>query len=89
MYAFFVNLRAAFDSVDRGRLWKTLEEKGMSEELRERLREIYGETISKVKAEGEIEGKFWTARGVKQGCPLSYKLFALLLADLDERLERR
>lgn len=61
----------------------------MSEELREKLREVYGETVSKIKSEGEIGRKFWTVRGVRQGCPFSCKLFALLLADLDERLERR
>lgn len=56
-YAFFVNLRAAFDSVDRRRLWKAIIEKEMSKKLRKRLREIYGEIVSKVKAGGgRLEG---------------------------------
>lgn len=44
-----MDLRVAVDSVDRGKLWEALKERGVSEELRERLREIYGETVSKVK----------------------------------------
>lgn len=45
MYAFFVDLRAAFDSVDRGKLWEPLKEKEVSEELREKIKKIYGETV--------------------------------------------
>lgn len=73
--------------MDRGNLWETLKEKGVSEGLRERLREIYGEAVSKVKAGGRLEENFERLEGVRQRCPLSCKLFALLLADLDEKLE--
>lgn len=63
MYAFFVDLRTAFDSVDGGKLWEALKEKGVSEELKDRIREIYGETVSKVKARGRLEGNFGRLRG--------------------------
>lgn len=52
MYAFFVDHRTTFDSVDREKLWKALKEKGMSKKLRERIRKIYEKTVSKMKAEG-------------------------------------
>lgn len=40
VFAFFVDLRVVFDSMDREKLWKALKEKGVSEGLRERLKEI-------------------------------------------------
>lgn len=33
--------------------------------------------------------RFWTARGVRQECPLSPNLFSLLIADLEEKMVRR
>lgn len=67
--AFFVDFKAVFDSIDRNILQKALEEKGgVSRELRERLREVYEETICKVKVEGEIGEAFQTAKRVRQGC---------------------
>jgi len=47
--ATLVDLRTAFDSVDRGILERSLEERGVSEGLRERIREVYEETRSVVK----------------------------------------
>lgn len=57
--------------------------------MRERLQEVYKETINKVRVGGKVEKRFWTAKGVRQGCSLRTKLFALLIADLDDRLERK
>lgn len=36
----------------------------------------------------EQGGKFWTGREMRQGCPLSLSLFILVIADLDEELEK-
>lgn len=55
----------------------------------ERLKEVYEQTEHKVSVGGEMGKAFWTAREVRQGCPLSTKLFVLLLADLYKRMERK
>lgn len=54
------------------------------------MKEVYEETASKVRV-GSGGKVFWMARGVRQECPfiVSAKLFALLLTDLNERMEKR
>ena len=61
--ASFVDLRTAFDSVDRGILEKSLEERGVSEGLRRRIREIYEETRNVVKVGNKIGKRFWMKKG--------------------------
>lgn len=63
---------------------------GVSEELLERLKEVYENTANRVRVGGKMgRGMFWTARRVRQRCPLSAKLFTLLVADSDKRMEKR
>ena len=65
-----------------------MEKRGVREGLRERVREIYRETSSRVKVGGEIGEGFWTAKGLRQGCPLSPILFNLLIADVEEEIRK-
>ena len=88
MIAMFVDLKAALDSVDRRILWEAMEKRGVRAGLMERVREIYGDTISRVKVGGEIGESFWTAKRLRQGCPISPILFNLLTADMDEELRK-
>lgn len=81
----FVDLRAAFDTVDRTVLYETIKERGIREGLIRRIKEFLRETRSRVKAgRGEVEECFWMERKVRQECPLSPILFNLLIADLEE-----
>jgi len=82
--ALFVDVRAAFDSVDRGILGRAMRERGIREGLVERAMEMWGETKSRVRVRDELGGNFWTAR--RQGCPLSPILFNMMLADLEEEM---
>ncbi|XP_063912023.1 uncharacterized protein LOC135128876 [Zophobas morio] len=46
VYALFVDLKAAFDTVDRECLWECMERRGLSEKLVVAAREIYRETVT-------------------------------------------
>ncbi|XP_015440284.1 PREDICTED: uncharacterized protein LOC107195037 [Dufourea novaeangliae] len=75
VYAFFVDLKAAFDSVKREQLWEQMFNRGIEKGLIEAVREIYQETSSVVKVnKGETE-KFWT-------------VFTILIADMEKRLKK-
>ncbi|XP_011859447.1 PREDICTED: golgin subfamily A member 6-like protein 22, partial [Vollenhovia emeryi] len=88
LVATFVDLRAAFDSVDRGVLLREMRGREVREGLVERVEEVLRETKSRVKVGGEVGEAFWTARGVRQGYPLSPLLFNILLADIEEEMGR-
>lgn len=89
LYTFFVDFKAAFDNVNRQKLWKHLREKGISEDLIDRIEEMYQETKSRVKVNDKETEDFTTDKGVRQGCPLSPLLFILYIADLGDYLKGR
>lgn len=88
LVALFVDLKAAIDSLDRGVLLQAMRGRGVREGLVERVGEILRETRSRVRVGGEMGENFWMARGVRHECPLSPILFNLLIADLEEEMER-
>ena len=69
MVIFFIDLKAAFDSVDKEVLVRAMRKRGVREGSVERCGEVLKEMVCRVRV-GEEEGnEFWTARGVRQGCP--------------------
>lgn len=79
-----VDLKAAFDTVDRSVLLRTMRKKRIRRGLIGRVEEVLRETRCRVKVQGEMRGKFWMERGVRQGSSMSPLLFNLLIADLEE-----
>lgn len=58
MTVLFIDLKAAFDSVDKGMLIKVMKERGISEGLIDRVEAVLRETRSKIKTGGQSGGVF-------------------------------
>lgn len=74
LVAMFADLRMAFDSVDKELLVRVMKERGIRRGLIERVEEVIRETKSRVRVGRELGESFWTTRGVRQGCSVSYCL---------------
>lgn len=63
-----MNIKAAFDEVDK---MKSLKKMKVDGNIRRRIEEIYKETRNILKRKDEEKEGFWTQRGVRQECPLA------------------
>lgn len=84
LFACFIDLKAAFDRVNRNSLWEKLRAWGMSSKLLDAIIALHSETWAKVKLGGgcTITASIYTQQGLKQGCVLAPSLFNLFLADI-------
>ena len=75
----FLDLKAAFDSVDRQALWQCLLTKGIPSKYLNILKALYHDSRGRVKVYGKLSPEFTTSSGVRQGCPLSPFLFNFVI----------
>ena len=83
----FIDLRKAFDSVDRRLLWQKLLGIGISGKMTSILRNLYEETSCCIKIDNDKSDFFPVNQGVRQGCILSPLLFNLFIDDLCNDLQ--
>ena len=88
VWGFLADMKAAFDKIKREEIWKKMEELGVEEGLRERIKEIYEDTRCEIEVGKKIIGSFRTDKGVRQGCPLSPTLFNIAFADVEKEMRK-
>lgn len=88
IFGFFMDLKSAFDKVDRKILWEVMERRGIRKVIVERVKEIYMSTKNVVRVDRRVSERFWTEKGLRQDCPLSPILFSLLIADIEEKMKK-
>lgn len=82
----FVDFRKAFDSLNHNYLWATLENQGIESKYIRIIQQIYKKSTAKVQLE-RIGEEFAIKKGVRQGDPLSPKLFSAVLENIIRQLE--
>ena len=84
----FIDLKKAFDSVDRNLLWYSLEHYGINGKFLEILKSLYSNTEYRVRVNGCVSEPFPVSSGVKQGCLLSPTLFNLFINSLIAEIKK-
>ena len=88
MFACFIDLKKAFDSVWHEGLFHKLNKIGVFGKPFQLIKDIYKKTKCAVKIKNRITNFFNYTKGVRQGCPLSALLFNIYLNDLFEILDK-
>ena len=82
LYAGFVDYTAAFDKINRHKLFEKLKKLKVPEYLVQAIQEIYKETPYTIGS-----STIWTNKGLRQGCPMSPLLFAIYIYDIEKALD--
>ena len=83
----FIDFSKAYDRIDRGKLWKSLETVGVSSKFLSFLQSLYAGTSCRVKV-GDRQSEVLNVNvGLHQGCVLSQVLFSLYINSLVDQLK--
>lgn len=81
-YMVFLDIKAAYDQVDRGLLWSKCRKKGMGAKLITMLRALFDDNRSCIGINGQLSEEFPLQSGLLQGSPLSPVLYSAFIDDL-------
>ncbi len=79
LFACFVDLKKAYDCVNRDALWFVLRQQGVPAKLVELLWDLHTGSTATIKAFGGESEPFEIKRGVRQGCNIAPLLFNIFL----------
>ena len=82
LYAVFIDLTKAFDTVNREALWSVLLELGCPRKFTTLIRLFHDNMTGQVLSNGEHSNTFAISNGVKQGCVLAPVLFSLFFTQV-------
>ena len=71
----FIDFQMAFDSVDRGTIWKLLDHYGVPDLYIKLIQQLYDNAGCQVIHKGKLTDTFTIQTGVRQGCMLSPMIF--------------
>ena len=86
-YLIFVDLKEAYDRVDRNILFARLQQLKFPDKLIAFLRNYYFQDNISTSSTGERSRKQYQQRGLRQGCNLSSVLFIIYVAELARRVK--
>jgi len=75
----YLDIQAAFDSVDKHALWKALRSRGVQAMLLDLISALHDGTAVRVRVGQELSGHLLTTSGVRQVCVLALSLFCIAI----------
>jgi hypothetical protein len=78
----FLDFEKAFDSVNWSWIINTLQARGLPPSFIKTIKLLYSSPLASIIINGHRSAPFRVGRGVRQGCPLSPLLFAIILEPL-------
>ena len=85
----FLDLKKAFDKIDRRLLFKKLVSLGIPGGFTDIIDYIYSNIRVSIKNDGALSEEFLTSSGVPQGCPLSPLMYIIFASDMKNWLKHR
>ena len=82
----FLDISKAYDSVNRGILWKKLHSLGIKGDFLSCLKALYTDDCVDCEVNGELTKQVFLRRGLRQGCSLSPLLFSLYICGVGNDL---
>jgi hypothetical protein len=88
LFCCFLDLRKAFDSVVRSRVWQRMYDMGVRGKFLHAVVSLYQDVSYRVKFSNGLSPAFCSNVGLRQGCPLSPILFSFVIQELPELVEQ-
>lgn len=89
MHAVFIDLKKAFDTVNRDALWLILRRFGCPENLVNIIASFHTQNVARIMLGGELTEGFTISNGVRQGCVLAPLLFNIYMSAMLMLVDRR